>query len=341
MRDPGLGTEHPPGVTLAPGPGAKRPQIRPGFRLGKHRRGNDPARGDAGKQSLLLVIRAVRQDQLGGNLGTGCQRPGADPATRQGLGHHTHRDLAHAGTAPRLGRGQAKHAQIAELFQQWQGDQFVPHVPTMGMRRYLFVGKGMKLVADRLQGLIQPAGLQRRPAPGRIQQLNDPRFHGLGRPAPQATNHMAQPVSRRKDIGRAEHLALVHRQPAGQLAQILVRQQLRRQSLSFPEIVPQLARPDRRLPQGFGVSCGPGEAMGGVLFGIKRDTIQPPVALNPTQHGGLERRHQRAGLARGGVQQVRKVWQDQTHGPTIGTLRCVRSLLKWCSTSDFRKRATC
>ena len=138
---------------------------------------------------------------------------------------------------------------------------------------------------------------------------------------------MAQPVGGGVDVGGAEDLALVHRQAAGQLAEVFVRQELGRQGLGLAEaaVGVQGPRPGRGLPQGLGVGRRPGQAVGGMLFGVEEVPVEPSLALHAPEDRGLQRRNQRAGLEGGGVQQIKEIGQDQGHGSTIGGLRCVRS----------------
>ena len=138
---------------------------------------------------------------------------------------------------------------------------------------------------------------------------------------------MAQPVGGGVDVGRTEDLALVHRQPAGQLAEVFVGQKLRRKRLGLaePSLGIERPRPGGRLAQRLGIGRRPGQTVGRVLFGVEQPAVQPPVALHAPQHRGLQRGHQGPCLEGGGVEQLKEVGQDEGHGSTIGGLRCVRS----------------
>ena len=186
----------------------------------------------------------------------------------------------------------------------------------MGVGRDLLVGEGVELIADRLQGLIQATGLQRGPAARLVQQFDDA---GLDRLAGSG----AQPICDRREathidaqLRRPEHLALVHRQPAGQLAEILVRQQLRRQRLGLaqPPLARQGARPIRRLAQGLGIGRHPGQAVGGVLFSVQRAAVQSAVRGDAQTHRLGQLAAQRLALGGGQIEEVQEVRQDQAHG---------------------------
>ena len=119
------------------------------------------------------------QDQFSSDLRTRAQGASADPAARQSFGDHAHRHLAHARPAPGLRRRQAEHAQITQLLQQAKRDQFVAQVPAVCVRGNFLGGERVELVPNRLEGFIQPAGLQRGPPARRVQKFNDPEFHRL------------------------------------------------------------------------------------------------------------------------------------------------------------------
>ena len=316
MGDPGLCPGDPPGLAIADGAGAQAAQVGAGLRLGEHCGGNDRARRDARQEAGLLVGGPVRQNQLGGDLRAGAQRTGPDPAAGERLGDHAHGHLAEACAAPGFRRGQAEDSQVAQFLQQFEGDEFVAQVPTVGERCDLPLGEGVKLVADRLQRLVQAAGFQRGPAARRVQQFDDAGLYRLRGAGCQPMDHRCEPVCLQVGVSGAKHLALVHRQAARQLTEILVRQQLRRQGLGLAELsrVRQPPRPIRGLAQSLGVGCHPGQAVGDVLLAIQGGPVQTPVKADPRSHRTRQRGAQGLTLGGGEIEEVNEVRQDQAHG---------------------------
>ena len=196
-------------------------------------------------------------------------------------------------------------------------------MPAVGVRRDLFGGEGGELVADRLVGLVQAAGLKGRMAPRLLQQLNDPRLHRLGRTGRQGRDHWRQPVGRDPQVGGAEDLALVHRQAAGELAQIFVRQQLGGQGVGlakrFLRRCGGVERPGPvgGLAQGLGIGRCPGQAVGDMLLRVECGAIQPalPFAIGPHAlgHRVLQLGHQHLGLAAGPVQEFEQIGENEAH----------------------------
>ena len=68
------------------------------------------------------------------------------------------------------------------------------------------------------------------------------------------------------------------------------------------------------LAQGLGIGRAPGQAVGGVLFGVQRLAVEAPVLSHPRGHRVLQLGDQHLGLAAGAVQQFQHLGQDQAHG---------------------------
>ena len=174
----------------------------------------------------------------------------------------------------------------------------------MGVGGDLRRGKGGELGADRLQGLVQAAGLQGGAASRRVQQLDDAGLGGLGGAGRQAGDQRREALGGDAGVGGTEDLALVHGQAALELAQVFVGQELGRQGLGLAEafLGGQRAGPMGGLAQGLGIGCGPGEAVGDVLLGVQGGAVEVAVRTHPRGHRVLQFGGQHLGLAAGAVQ---------------------------------------
>ena len=175
MGDPSLVASDFPAYICPHGAGAKRAKVRAGVRFSEDSSRQGFTRCQTRQPLGLLPGRATAQDQLGGNLGAGRQRPHADIAARQFLGHHHHRRLGQAKAAEFFRNGQAKNPHLGQLFDDLHGDQLIVEVPAVGKGDDLFLGIAAELVADHLQLFVQP-----RSAKGRAPSIVAHQGHKTG-----------------------------------------------------------------------------------------------------------------------------------------------------------------
>jgi len=257
---------------------AQRAQVGAGVGLGERCGRDDLAAGEPGQQRALLLVGAVERDQLAGDLGAGAERTQADVTARELLRDHAHRGLAQARAAELLGDREAEHAELGKLAQHRVRDQVVGQVPLMGGFG-MVVGVAGELLADLDQRRVVERGIA--VAAGRL---------ALGEQGCDAGTHRtreapcAQQRHRRVGLERAaqcavgvervdaKDLALAHRQPAGQLREVLAERRLEHQGLELAELAARLepASPAQHLVQRLAIGGGPGKAVRTGLFALQR-----------------------------------------------------------------------
>ena len=182
-----------------------------------------------------------------------------------------------------LRQGETEHAQGGQFLDQGQGNELVPQMPAMGVGGDLRPGEVAELLADRLMGLVQAAGLQGRLTPGGLQQGHDA---GLGfgcRVGGQLGDHWGEACGVETEVCGADHLPLAHGQAAGQLAEIFMGQQ---QGGPQARLVQgarggELAGPGGGLAQGLHIGGRPGQSMGRMLAGVQGMAVEAASGREP------------------------------------------------------------
>ena len=234
-----------------------------------------------------MRLGATSQDQFSRDFGAGGQRAHANIGAAQLFGDHAHGHLAHARAAVFLWNRQAKHTKIAQFLDQFDRDQLVLQVPLMRKGRDLGLGQRMELIADHFERLVQTRGLKRWPTLGLGQKRANP---GLDRLCA-AKGHQgrdgggAQAIDLglvHAHLGRADHLALIHRNAAEHLRGIFANQELGQQGLNLAKLAfgVQIIRPIGHLAKQFAIGGIPAKPVHGMLFAVQGLAIQLAICGN-------------------------------------------------------------
>ena len=316
VGDPGLAAGQPPAVIGALGAGGERGEVGAGVGLGEDGRGQDRTVGEAGQVARLLLLRAARLDQLGGDLRAGAERPHADEAARQLLGDDAHGELAQPRAAMLLGDGQAEHAQRRQLLDDLDRDELVALMPAMGVRGDALVGEVAELVGDHGQRLVQAriaqaaALAQSRDDLGAVPLDAAGEEGGDGGLVLQGAGGGGE-----AEMGRPRHLVLAHRDAVDDLRQRLRHRRLEGQALQpfQPAPVAQALGPAGQRLQRLHQRGDPGEAVAHELrvgTGIHRQRGAHRVEIGPRRRarGRGERQAVRGGM---GVHGVSSRWMGR------------------------------
>ena len=303
MRDPGLIAVDLVDVALTHCAGLDRREIGTGIGLGEHRGRQYLARRQTRQPLLLLLLGAAAKDQFGGDLRAGAERADADIAARQFLGDDAHRFLAETEAAVILRNGQAEDAQLGHLRDHFERDVVVAQVPVVGVRLDFAVGKLAHLFADRAERFLETAI-----AHGRVVVLT----HQLDQAGAafdiagherfeRASEPLGDRQARQPDIGRADDLALAHRNAALDLREIFADPDLDDEFLDLAEragVVHPLGV-GRELAHRFDISGEPGKSVRGALLAIEQTVDGAILDRDKLAHRDLRLRKQRFGCPGG------------------------------------------
>ena len=294
MGDPGLVSVDDVAVVLAHRAGPQGSEVGAGVGLGEDGGRQDRSARDARKVFLFLRLRSADQDEFGCDLGACAERADPDIAARQFLGNDAHGDLAEPHAAKALGDCEAEDAEIREARDHLERDVGVGAMPVLRVGDDLRVGEATHLAADRLERLVE-AGVADRAVGGVADELGErgavcrriaAADQRLDRRRLAERPHLAV---RKAEVGQPDDLALIHRQAAEDLGEVLAEADAG-QKLLGPAEAALLVHPpriSRELADGFDISRKPGEAVDGVLLSL--DPLGAELAVG--KHPLADRRH--------------------------------------------------
>ena len=293
VRDPGLLAGDLVDVALPHGAGLERCEIRAGVRLREDGGRQNLAAGNAREVLLLLLFRAIGEDQLARDLGAGAERADTDIASRQLLGDHAHGLLTESKSAVGLRQRDPEDAELAEFPDRFQRDIDVGEVPRVCVRRHLGFGKAAHLLLDGGMGLIEPriAGELSRRQIGH--ERGEPGLEPIARAvSDQIGRALLEAACLRgidTHVSEASRLALAHRNAAGDLGRILGHAKREQALLQLAEApgLPQPAPPPTKLAHRLHIGREPGKSVRGMLRAVETSRfghLVPHGRLGRLQH---------------------------------------------------------
>ena len=181
MRDPGLLAGDLVGVAVLHRARLERGEVGAGVGLGEDGGRQHLAGRDLRQVLALLLVGAVVEDQLAGDLRAGAERADADVAARQLLRHDAHALLAEPEAAVLLRQRQAEHAELGHLGDDLERDVLVLQVPLVRVRHDLGLRELAHLLVDRGVRLVEAGVAEGGGAGLGGDELGKPRLDALAR----------------------------------------------------------------------------------------------------------------------------------------------------------------
>ena len=160
-------------------------------------------------------------------------------------------------------------------------------MPPLGVRDHLGIGESAHLAADRLEGLVQ-AGVADQAFPRFPDQSGEggavfPRVAGGDQRLDGLVAKLRDLAGSEAEVGEAHEFALIHRDGAKDLVEIVSKPDARHELFSLAEsaVFLHTAGVGRHFLDCFDIGRKPGQPVDGMLFSFDLVSAQPAVCRSP------------------------------------------------------------